>query len=149
MAHWKSLMDRTYLGWFDLPQGRDTVVTIDHIEGGELNNGGKKSHKPICFFRGKQKGLALNATNCKTLEALFGWDYDRWAGKQVALYIGTTTDPSNHGTQVNCVRIRNKKVSRQRDDKAPLIEGQNESAPDLSEDPREVEADTMQGSDES
>lgn len=149
MAHWKSMMDRSYLGWFDIQAvGRDVVVTIERVSAGELNNGGKKSRKPIAYFRGKEKGLALNATNCKTLENLFGWDTDKWVGKQIALYVGQTNDPSNHGTLTNCVRIRNKRVTRQRDTAAPLVEGQNELASDLDSDPHELAADAAAGSDE-
>ena len=69
-THWKSLMDRDFMYAFDL-QGKDVTVTIDRVVGGELTGpGGKKSQKPLCYFRESKSGkpLALNTTN----EALSG-----------------------------------------------------------------------------
>jgi hypothetical protein len=103
MPHWKSMMDRDYIFAFDL-QGQDVTVTIARVTAGELvSQGGRKAKKPVCFFEGKEKGLALNATNCKTIAALYGNDTDGWRGKKVTLYPTTT---SMGGETVECIRIR-------------------------------------------
>lgn len=104
MPHWKSMMDRDLLFAFDLG-GKDVTVEIDRVTGGELTgNGGRKSKKPLCYFaRSSGKPLALNATNCKTIAALYGNDTDKWAGKKITLYPTTTT---MGGDTVECIRVR-------------------------------------------
>ncbi len=64
---------------------------------------GKKSKKPVAYFRGKDRGLALNSTNCKTIAKMYGNDTDKWAGKLVTLYPTTT---NAFGQTVECIRIR-------------------------------------------
>lgn len=104
MAHWKSMTDRKYMYAFDLG-GRDVTVTIDKVEAGELNNGTQKNKKPLAYFRESKSGkpLALNATNCKTIAAMYGNDTDDWIGKRVTLFPTTTHSPEG---QVECIRIR-------------------------------------------
>lgn len=109
MAHWKSMTDRDYVYAFDL-QGKDTVVTIERVTAGTLTAlGGRKSKKPLCYFKGKQKPLAMNATNCKTVAALFGNDTEGWVGKSITLY-PTTTEMA--GDVVDCIRIRPKEATK-------------------------------------
>lgn len=103
--HWKSLMDREFMYAFDL-QGKDVTVTIDRIVGGELTGpGGKKSKKPLCYFRESKSGkpLALNATNCKAISAMYGNDTDGWIGKRITVYPTTT---QMGGDTVDCIRVR-------------------------------------------
>lgn len=103
MAHWKSMMDRDFIYAFDL-QGQDVTVTIEKVTGGELTGaGGKKSKKPLCYFKGKSKPLALNATNCRTIAGMYGNDTEEWIGKQITLFPSTTTFGSE---QMECIRIR-------------------------------------------
>lgn len=105
MPHWKSMMHRDYLFAFDL-QGRDCTVTIAKVTGGEITgDGGKKTKKPICSFKESRDGrpLALNATNCKTIAAMYGNDTAAWAGKRITIYPTTT----NFGSEVReCIRVR-------------------------------------------
>jgi hypothetical protein len=107
MAHWKSLMDRDFIFAFDL-NGKDVTLTIDRVTGGELTGpGGKKSKKPLCYFRETKSGkpLALNATNCKTIAAMYGNETDAWAGKRVTLF---PTQTQMGGETVDCIRVRPK-----------------------------------------
>ncbi len=104
------MMDRDYIYAFDL-QGKDVTVTIEKVTGGELTGqGGRKAKKPLAFFRGKQKPLALNSTNCKTIAALYGNDTTEWAGKAITLYPTTTT---MGGDTVDCIRVRPEKPAQQ------------------------------------
>jgi hypothetical protein len=103
VAHWKSLMDKEYLFAFDL-QGRDVTVTIESVTAGELiSEGGKKTKKPVAKIVGKSKKLALNATNCRLIESMYGADVSGWAGKKITLYPTTT---EMNGKRVECIRIR-------------------------------------------
>lgn len=96
--------DKEHLYAYDLPQGRDVVVVIDHCEAGEIaGEKGRKSKKPMLVFKGEKKKLALNKTNGKTIAKLYGKDTENWAGKTIALY-ATTTDFG--GETVDCIRVR-------------------------------------------
>ena len=103
MPHWKSMMDRDYIFAFDL-NGKDVTVTIARVEAGTLNgSSGRKAKKPVVFFEGKEKGLALNSTNCKTVAKLYGNYTEKWIGKQITIY-PTTTEMA--GETVECIRVR-------------------------------------------
>lgn len=103
MAHWKSMMHRDFIFAFDL-NGRDVNVRIKQVKAGELTGeGGRKTKKPIAFFYDKEKGLALNATNCKAIASMYGNDTDKWIGKWITLY-PTTTEMG--GQTVDCIRVR-------------------------------------------
>lgn len=99
------MMDREYMFAFDL-QGKDVTVTIDRVTAGELTAlGGRKSRKPLCYFREgrEKKPLALNATNCKAIAAMYGNDTADWVGKRITIY-PTTTQMA--GETVECIRVR-------------------------------------------
>src|SRR6185295_9404506 len=87
----RTLFDKAYLYAYDL-QGRDVTVTIAKVSGGTLTGkGGKSNKKPIVFFQGTKKGLALNITNARTIAAMYGgFESERWIGKRVTLYATTT-----------------------------------------------------------
>jgi hypothetical protein len=97
------MFDSEYLGAWDL-NGRDVVVIISHAKAGELTGtGGKKSKKPIVYFQGKKKGMALNKTNMRIVANLYGYDTSQWKGKPIALY---PTRTSFGGVEMDCIRIR-------------------------------------------
>ncbi len=103
MPHWKSYMDRDFIFAFDLA-GKDVDVEIAKVNAGELvSTGGRKTKKPVAFFKGKEKGLALNSTNCKTIASLYGNDTTNWIGKRITLYPTTT---QMGGETVECIRVR-------------------------------------------
>lgn len=105
MTHWKTFIDKDFLADFDL-QGQDVNVTIEKVTGGEITGeGGKKNRKPVAHLVGKKKKLALNSTNCKVIESLYGKDVEGWAGKRITLYPTTT---QFGGKEVGCIRIRPK-----------------------------------------
>lgn len=99
---YRSYFDREYIGSWDLG-GKDVTVVIDRCEGRTLNNGKQKNKKPVLFFVGKEKGLALNKTMAKVVAAMYGNDVAAWAGKRVTLYPTTTTFGSE---TIDCIRIR-------------------------------------------
>lgn len=105
MPDYRSMYDRDYLAAFDLG-GKDVTVTISRVEGKELTGqGGRKAKKPVIWFEGKDKGMALNKTNGKTIAAMYSNDTTAWVGKRITLYPTTT---SMGGETVDCLRIRPK-----------------------------------------
>jgi hypothetical protein len=101
----RTLYDKEFLYAYDL-QGHDATVTITKVVGGTLiGTGGKKNKKPVIYFQGKEKGLALNITNARTIAQLYGsFDSTAWIGKRITLYPTTTTFGSQ--SNVECIRIR-------------------------------------------
>ena len=83
MPHYKSFYDRDYVFAFDL-HGKDVTVVISKVTAGKLvAMGGRETKKPLVFFEGKEKPLALNATNGKTIAALYGTETDNWIGRPI------------------------------------------------------------------
>ena len=105
MPHWKSMMDREYIFYFDL-DGKDRTLTIDRVVAGELvGEGGRKSKKPLCYFKEVKSGkpLALNSTNSRTIAGMYGDNTDDWPGKRVTLF---PTKTQMGGEERGCIRIR-------------------------------------------
>lgn len=103
--HYKRMFDdKEHLYAFDL-DGREATVQIEKVIAGEVaGDKGRKSKKPIIKFVGKEKKLAINKTNGKTIASLYGTDTDSWPGRWITLF-PTTTDFG--GETVECIRVRN------------------------------------------
>lgn len=112
MTHYRNLFDPgKYLGAWHLPTDRDAVVVIESCAGGVLEQGQRKTRKPIVKLRGKTLLLALNKTNAKTIANMYGVDVTKWAGQSIALYVGETRDPESGG-KCACIRVRPTKPSK-------------------------------------
>lgn len=103
MADYRTMFDSQFLYAFHL-QGREVTLKIARVTGGEVTgSGGKKSRKPLCYFERKEKPLALNKTNCKTIAAMYGNDTKDWVGKAITIF-PTTTQFGNE--TVDCIRVK-------------------------------------------
>jgi hypothetical protein len=101
-----------YLKADDL-QGRTVTVIIKTVVMEDFDDG----EKPILYFSGKDKGMALNKTNATTLAQAFGDDTDGWRGGEVELY---AIDTEYQGKPTKGLRVRIKPVRRDmEDDRAP------------------------------
>lgn len=96
-----------YLKASDL-RGRDARVVIREIT--YENVGKDQSKKPVVYFRGTDKGLVLNRTNCNTIIELTKTpDPDEWRGVAIVIY---PTETSFGGEQVECIRVRKTQDAR-------------------------------------
>ncbi len=138
----RKMYEKDFIYAYDL-EGKDITVTIERVTAGELTGeGGKKSKKPVLYFRGSKKGLGLCITNARVIAGLYGgFDSDKWIGKKITLYPTTTKFGKD---TVDCIRIRNRAPSDQksqalRDDvPAPATVGPQEGPEDLTLD-QEIE----------
>lgn len=90
-----------YLKAEDLGEAR-LVVTIDRVTVEAIGQD-SKDKKPIVYFRGKEKGLALNKTNAKSISKILGTDEtDDWSGGQIGIY---QTETDFQGDRVACIRV--------------------------------------------
>lgn len=103
---YRSLYGKEWVGAYDLHDGKDTIVTITAVTGGELTSvGGRKSKKPVLSIKGTAKKLAINVTNGRTIATMYGKHIEGWIGKKIALYKAVTRDP-NDGGETECIRVR-------------------------------------------
>ena len=68
----------------DLP--KPAKVKISDIDLMEFDQDGKKQAKLVLEFEGKEKKLACNKTNARTIAAMLGDETDNWIGKEITLY---------------------------------------------------------------
>jgi hypothetical protein len=98
------MFDNKYLGNWDLPEGRDVKVVIAKVEAGMLTSaGGRAEKKPLVYFRGKDKAMALNKTNAKAIAGMYGADTKTWVDKPITIYVTQTMSPDG---MVPCIRVR-------------------------------------------
>jgi hypothetical protein len=94
--------DSKYLAAADLG-GKLHTVTIAGVEAAEFTNEGVKTRKPVLLFQNRKKGLTLNKTNTKKLQAVFSVEMDAWIGKQIEIYPDQT---DMGGRMVDCIGVR-------------------------------------------
>ena len=103
MTDYRAMYDSDYLGHWDL-NGKDVTVTISKVEAGTLTGqGGRKARKPLVYFEGKEKAMALNKTNGKAIAAMYGSDTASWIGKRITIY---PTQTQFGPETVDCIRVR-------------------------------------------
>lgn len=99
----------------DIPHDRDTVVTIETViirRNVQMQGGRPKNIALSLKFVGKARELMLNATNRKTLAALFESNQcEAWFGKKVALFVEQDIRRPD-GTRGPAVRIRAKRIEQ-------------------------------------
>jgi hypothetical protein len=82
-------------------QGRQVEAEIESVVEEEVGN--PVEIKPVVYFRGKQRGLVLNATNGFVLQGAFGDDTSDWTGKPVVIFVEPVMF---QGKKVDGLRLR-------------------------------------------
>lgn len=102
--HYKKLYDKDTIGAYNLTDANDRPVdvtlTISRIEQVTCppRNGKGPEKKPLFFFKERPgKRMICNITNGNIVAKLYGDDIDKWIGKRITLYGGTTRDPGTGG----------------------------------------------------
>lgn len=105
MPHWRTMIEREYIGSWDIA-GRDVTVEISAVESVSVKSREvpKGKRKVVLTFVRTQKKMIANATNCETIEGLYGPDTDRWVGQRITLYVTQVRSPK--GGQIPGIRIR-------------------------------------------
>jgi hypothetical protein len=80
-------------------KGAQPTVTIADIKMEKLGD----DTKPVLYFAGKEKGVALNKTNATNISAAYGPETDHWIGKRVILFSAWV---DFQGKSVEAIRIR-------------------------------------------
>lgn len=74
-----------YLKAADL-HDRHVSATMSHVMLEEVTNKDGSEMCPILYFQGIPKGMVLNITNSKTLDAIYGDETEAWKGMPIVLF---------------------------------------------------------------
>lgn len=101
----RKFMDKSFLGAWDLNEGKDTVLTIDHVERNEVKNDrGTEKKMTIHFVEDGYKPMICNTTNAKAISKAHGsTKVEDWEKKKISLYKATI---SAFGQTTECIRVR-------------------------------------------
>ena len=83
-------------------QGRPQTVIIKNVTREDVGGDDGKP-KPVIYFRGKEKGLVLNATNYDVIADAYGEETDDWPSQPIELY---PTRVPFKGQLTDAIRVR-------------------------------------------
>lgn len=101
----RKYMDKSFLGSWDVPDGSDLVLTIDHVARDDVQNErGHEKKMTLHFKEGDYKPMICNTTNAKAISKAYGsTKVEDWGNKKIAIYKATI---SAFGQTQECLRVR-------------------------------------------
>ena len=101
----RKFMDKSFLGAWDVPDGSDLVLTIDHVAKDDVQNEKGHDRKMALHFKEDDyKPMICNTTNAKAISKAYGsTKVEDWENKKIALYKATI---QAFGSTTECLRIR-------------------------------------------
>ncbi len=101
----RKYMDKNYLGSWDVPEGEDLVLTVDHCERNEVQNERGSEKKLVMYFKENgYKPMILNTVNSEAISEAYGSKrVEDWEGKKIAI---TTEKVKAFGSLKDALRIR-------------------------------------------
>ena len=102
---YRKYLDKSYLGSWDVPDGEDLVLTIDHVEQNDVKNErGSERKLTIHFAERGYKPMILNTTNAKRIGKVAGSNkVENWENLRIAIY---TEKVTAFGGTTDALRIR-------------------------------------------
>ncbi len=82
----------------------DTILTIKGIKLEDLGNENVNEQRYVLYFLEQLKGMVLNVTTIRVLEAAYGDDTDNWVKRKVTVYVDPNV--SFQGRVVGGLRLR-------------------------------------------
>lgn len=101
----RKFMDKSFLGAWDVPDGSDLVLTIDHVARDDVQNERGSEKKLTIHFREKDyKPMIVNTTNAKAISTAYkSTKVEDWENKKIGIYKATI---SAFGQTTECLRVR-------------------------------------------
>lgn len=101
------MLDYQYLGAYSLEDGKDRILTIKSAAKEAVKNeDGKEDTCLVLYFHEEAKGMIVNATNAKRIEAIYKTGIvSQWVGKRIQLYVENV---KAWGKVVPALRVREK-----------------------------------------
>ena len=108
-THWKKLMNKEYLGSWDVPESGELIGTIRTVAQEDVMGAdGKKEKCIVVRFSDLPKPMILNTTNCKAIQKALGSPYmEDWQGQPIQIGVERV---SAFGDVVDALRVRPYKV---------------------------------------
>lgn len=79
-------------------QGREVRLTMANVEREKIGD----DFKPVLYFKGKDRGLALNKTNAGTIADAYGDDSDDWFDQPIILFSVMVDFQGKVGPAIRC-----------------------------------------------
>ena len=98
-------MDKSFLGSWDVPDGSDLLLTIDHVARDDVKNEKGQEKKLTLHFKEREyKPMICNTTNAKAIsKAYHSTRVEDWENKKISIYKATI---SAFGQTQECLRVR-------------------------------------------
>lgn len=105
MALVKDMIQSKFLRKEDFDE--DQVLTIKDCKLEQVGKDDAPEERWVLYFRERDKGMVLNITTIRVLEATYGGDTDQWVGNKVMVYVDPNV--SFGGKVVGGLRLRTPK----------------------------------------
>ena len=101
----RKFMDKSFLGSWDVPDGGDLILTIDHVARDDVKNEKGHEKKMALHFKERDyKPMICNTTNAKAISKAYNsTKVEDWENKKIAIYKATI---SAFGSTQECLRVR-------------------------------------------
>ena len=101
----RKFMDKSFLGSWDVPDGGDLILTIDHVSRDDVQNEKGREKKMTLHFKERDyKPMICNTTNAKAISKAHGsTKVEDWENKRISIYKATI---SAFGQTQECLRVR-------------------------------------------
>lgn len=101
----RKFMDKSFLGSWDVPDGSDLVLTIDHVAKDDVQNEKGREKKMALHFKEREyKPMICNTTNAKAISKAYNsTKVEDWENKKISIYKATI---SAFGQTQECLRVR-------------------------------------------
>lgn len=102
---YRKLMDKPYLGAWDIPEKDDLILTIDKVAQEEVKGeSGRTDSCMVIHFNEDSKPMICNITNAKVISKIANSKYiEEWTGVRIALY---ATEVQFGRNMVDAIRVR-------------------------------------------
>lgn len=102
---YRKLMDKPYLGAWDIPENGELVLTIKSVSTDKvMNESRKEEEKMLISFSDAKKPMICNVTNAKAISKATGSTFiEDWTGARIILY---ATEVSAFGDTRDAIRVR-------------------------------------------
>ena len=101
----RKFMDKSFLGSWDVPDGGDLILTIDHVSRDDVQNEKGHEKKMALHFKERDyKPMICNTTNAKAISKAYNsTKVEDWENKKISIYKATI---SAFGSTQECLRVR-------------------------------------------
>lgn len=102
---YRVMMDKPYLGAWDIPDKGELVLTIDKVDTDKvMNESHKEDEKMLVHFKEAKKPMICNVTNAKAIAKVANSTYiEDWIGVRIILY---AAEISAFGETRDAIRVR-------------------------------------------